>query len=161
MAKLFSLLKTNKFLGPAATTYNIGLAQTQAFKFVMGITASFLKKFSLTNVEWVMLGILRDNPYGIRSLTLAETLAVEQPYVTVATRNLIRCGLITTAVDPTDKRAKILAITKKGSRLVAVVEKDLAKEMDKMAAGMLLADVAAYVKVMSVIAGKLRKTAGK
>ncbi len=91
-------------------------------------------------------------------LTLADTLAVEQAYVTVATRNLIKKGYIKTIVDKTDKRAKLISITKKGKLLVSVVERDLQKEMNKMAEGLVLEDVATYIEVMHSIAAKLKKS---
>lgn len=151
MKTLFSHLGENKNFPQLASTYNIGLLQTKTYKVIMGKIAQLLKPFKISNVDWVVLGIIFDHSDGLRSLALAEIMGVEQPFITVLTAKLKKMGFLKIVVDTTDKRAKILHLTKEGRNFVSTTEKMLAQEMEKISAGIAIADAMAYFKVQQSI----------
>ena len=81
-----------------------------------------------------VLAIIRDNP-GVRQRTLAELLMVREPNMTRMIQGLQTSGLISRAVDKSDRRAFHLALTDQGralmdgvaDRIVALEEKLLGR----------------------------------
>ena len=156
MKNLFGQIKKNNSQGLSAT-YHIGLLQTRAFKAIMGQTSELLSKLDITNVDWVALGIIYDHNMGLRSTVLARTLGIEQAYITVLTAKLNKRGLLTVSSDPTDKRAKIIHISKKGKSFVKQTEAMLSKEMGKISVGISTQDADAYLRVLQAIVDSTEK----
>lgn len=151
MKTLLGYLKSNQNKSGINNTYHIGLLQTKAYKALMGTTSGLLEKANISNSEWVALGIINDHSAGLRSLLLSEIMAVEQPFITVIVNKLGKQGLIKVSPDPTDKRAKIIHLSKEGKVFVKQTESNLSKELEKISAGISLADAIGYTKVLQAI----------
>lgn len=151
MKTLFGHLKNNTKDPKLSATYHIGLLQTKANKAIMGRTSEMLSKVKVSNVDWVAMGILKDHPGGLRPLELSEILGVEQPFITVVVSKLSKRGLLQVSTDPTDKRAKILYLSKAGKTFVKTTEQMLSKEMDKISTGITGAEAMTYFKVLKQI----------
>lgn len=153
MKHLFSQLRSSKQYSHLASTYQIGLLQTRAFKTIMGMTSNFLGEISISNSDWVALGLLKDSPSGLRSRTLAEMMGVEQPFITVTANRLVKRGYMVIAPDTSDSRAKIISLTKKGKEFVAQTEKKLSKAMEQAVADISYDEAEIYLKVQQQIVG--------
>lgn len=151
MKTLFGHLKDSTNNSSLSATYHIGLLQTKANKAIMGRTSEILSKVNVSNVDWVAMGTLMDHPNGLRPLELSEILGVEQPFITVVASKLSKRGYVEVFNDTTDKRAKILHITKAGKAFIKSTEKMLAKEMEKISTGITHAEAMTYFKVLKQI----------
>lgn len=151
MKTLLGYLKSNKNESAVTSTYHIGLLQTKAYKALMGTTSDLLGRNGISNSDWVALGIIYDHPAGLRSLSLAEIMSVEQPFITVLIDKLKKKKYVIVTADPTDKRAKIIHLTKEGKAFVKQMESTLTKEIEKISTGISMPDVAGYVKVLQAI----------
>lgn len=151
MKTLFTYLSKNKPESDLSATYNIGLLQTKAFKAVMGTTAELLAKLKITNTEWVALGTIFDHSNGLRALSLAKIMDVEQAFISVLASKLAKRGLVIISADPTDKRAKIIHLSKEGKTFVKQTESMLIKELDKISAGITQEEAENYFKVLKSI----------
>jgi DNA-binding MarR family transcriptional regulator len=76
------------------------------------------RPLELTNGQFsLMMSLNRPEPPGMASL--AGLLAMDQTTLTAALKPLQRRGLLDIAVDPLDRRARLMTLTPKGRRLLA------------------------------------------
>jgi len=76
------------------------------------------RPLGLTNGQFsLMMSLNRPEPPGMASV--AELLAMDQTTLTAALKPLQRRGLLDIAVDPLDRRARLMTLTPKGRRLLA------------------------------------------
>jgi DNA-binding MarR family transcriptional regulator len=76
------------------------------------------RPLGLTNGQFsLMMSLNRPEPPGMAPV--AELLAMDQTTLTAALKPLQRRGLIDIAVDPLDRRARLMTLTPKGRRLLA------------------------------------------
>lgn len=151
MKSLFDYLKEDPEYSSLATTYQVGLLQTRAYKAVMGRTSEFLSKLKISNSDWVALGIIFEHSKGLRSLELARIMSVNQAYITVVVDKLVKRGYLIVSPDSTDKRAKILHLSTAGKLFVKKTEELLSKEMIILSSGISIDDALSYFKVQKHI----------
>lgn len=151
MKTILSYLKSQKNKSGITNTYHIGLLQTKAYKALMGTTSDLLNRLDISNSDWVALGTINDHSAGLRALLLSEIMGVEQPFITVVINKLKKRGFVIVSPDPTDKRAKIIHLSKEGKAFVKQMEANLTKEMEKISAGISLPDAIGYIKVLEGI----------
>jgi DNA-binding MarR family transcriptional regulator len=76
------------------------------------------RPLGLTNGQFsLMMSLNRPEPPGMASV--AALLAMDQTTLTAALKPLRRRGLLDIAVDPLDRRARLMTLTPKGRRLLA------------------------------------------
>jgi DNA-binding MarR family transcriptional regulator len=76
------------------------------------------RPLGLTNGQFsLMMSLNRPEPPGMASV--ARLLAMDQTTLTAALKPLQRRGLLDIAVDPLDRRARLITLTPKGRRLLA------------------------------------------
>lgn len=76
------------------------------------------RALGLTNGQFsLMMSLHRPEPPGMASV--AGLLAMDQTTLTAALKPLQRRGLLDIAVDPLDRRARLMTLTPKGRRLLA------------------------------------------
>jgi DNA-binding MarR family transcriptional regulator len=101
---------------PSNIGFHIRIVQMRIFR-------EFYRVFDGSGVTpgmHTVLQIIRDNP-GIRQRALAELLMVREPNMTRMIQGLHGSELISRTVDKSDRRAFHLALTEKGSTLLAGV----------------------------------------
>jgi DNA-binding MarR family transcriptional regulator len=77
-----------------------------------------LRPVGLTNGQFsLLMSLNRPKPAGMGSV--ASLLAVDRTTLTAALKPLERRGLIKVMADPEDRRSRLLALTPKGTRLLA------------------------------------------
>jgi DNA-binding MarR family transcriptional regulator len=76
------------------------------------------RPLGLTNGQFsLIMSLNRPEPPGMASV--AELLAMDQTTLTAALKPLLRRGLLHIAVDPLDRRARLVTLTPEGKRLLA------------------------------------------
>jgi DNA-binding MarR family transcriptional regulator len=77
-----------------------------------------LRPFGLTNGQFsLLMSLNRPQPAGMASV--ASVLAMDRTTLTAALKPLERRGLIKVAVDPEDRRSRLLSLTPEGTKLLA------------------------------------------
>ena len=82
----------------------------------------FFREFGLTQSQFNVLLVLRDQPQGCSQTSISQLLLVQAANTTVLLRRLEARGLLVREPDPNDDRAKVVRITPKGRKLLARVE---------------------------------------
>lgn len=84
-----------------------------------------LSQYNIGSGQYLPLIVLINNE-GINQEALAKMLHLDKATVARAISKLIEKGLVTRKVDPTDHRAYLLYITRKGKKMVTEIRKVLA-----------------------------------
>lgn len=132
-------------------TYQVGLIQAKAYRFLKQRTAKLLEPYKISSIHWAMLGILYDNQKGLRLSTIALELGVEPPFVTRMYKELMVMQLIEESQDPDDSRARLLCLSKKGRKFVEETEKYMRKEMRHLFHGVSVNKIVSYIHVLKKI----------
>jgi len=135
------------------TTYGMGLLQAKAHRILKQHTASVLKQFDISTTDWALLGLLFDQPDGLRFSKAAAVLGVEAPFVTELADGLAKKDLLTELKLEQDKRVKILMLTRKGRDFVPKVETVLRNETKYLFGDASPSDIQTYRKVLKIIVG--------
>ena len=137
------------------TTYRVGLLQDKVYRILKKHTSSALEKYCISTVEWAYLGLLHDNPAGIRLVHIAKALEVEPPFVTDITNKFLIRGasekLVVVEADPKDKRAKLVKLSVVGHSFVNEVEVYLREKTKPLLADISPGDLLGYLSVLSKI----------
>lgn len=146
-SKLFKILGLERQI----TTYTVGLLQAKAYRILKHASNDALKEFAISPLEWSFLGLLNDQPAGMRARELAEILGVEPPFVTVVVKKLKAQKLLTLKVDTHDKRAKTITLSAEGKKFIPKVEATLRAKTDHFIKGLNKLEILAYIKVLNTI----------
>jgi DNA-binding MarR family transcriptional regulator len=104
------------------TTYQIGLAQVQAYRRLQDLFRIGLLPFGLTIPEWTLLGVVFD----AEELTLSQITALlksKASHPTVLVDALVGRGLLDRRSDSFDRRSRLVTLTPKGKQMVPQIEK--------------------------------------
>ncbi|WP_336489244.1 MarR family winged helix-turn-helix transcriptional regulator [Methylobacterium nigriterrae] len=101
-----------------------------------------------TALPLLLIGRLSEEP---RQATLAEAVGVEGPTLVRLLDQLCAAGLIARREDPTDRRAKVLALTEAGRIAVAAIEAELETLRATVFAGISAADLEASLRVFQAL----------
>ena len=140
------------------TTYQVGMLQTKAYRFLRDWTNLQLEKYEISANEWALIGLVHDNPKGIRPKTAADEIGVEAPFITAMMATFRERSLISETPDVNDSRAKLLTITAEGGLFVKKVEADLREQTKKLLKDISRKDIASYLIVLSGIVEKNKIT---
>jgi MarR family transcriptional regulator for hemolysin len=146
-----SLIKKITTAAKYYKTYQVGLLQTKAYRVLKHHTARVLSEFDISTIEWAFLGLLYDNPKGIRLNILATELGVEAPFITQITTRLKKTQYFEHREDPEDSRAKIILMTKEGKAFVDKAEKHLRAETKALFQDVSAADLLTYITVLDKV----------
>ena len=90
----------------------------RAARFLARLFDDALRPFGLTNGQFsLMMALNRPAPAGMQAV--AALLAMDRTTLTAALKVLERRGWIAAAVNPTDKRGRLLSLTPDGQRVLA------------------------------------------
>lgn len=131
-------------------SYKDGLIQAQSHKILREQVNEALKLFNLSMTEWIILCLLFENK-RMRLSELAAILEVESPHVTNLIELVVQKGFVLRVEDASDKRAKLVSITKKGAELLPLVENAVVDKMRRLLKGVEDKDLDIYFKVLSTI----------
>ncbi len=82
------------------------------------------KKFGLSLVQWVVIGILKDVP-GISAFELARKVGVHPSTLTQSLKRIRAKNFININLNPQDNRQKLISISKEGFNAYQQLEEEL------------------------------------
>lgn len=132
-------------------TYITGTVQTKAYSLLREHVYSILTQYELTPTYWSMLGIIMQARDGVRQAEIAEAMRVKAPLITVMARQMEERGIVQSVQNQFDARAKLLAITPEGKKIIKTVEAALHQTLDQLLSGLTEKDLIAYHKVLTTI----------
>ncbi len=107
------------------TMYDACLLHSRAERVLKGLVSTHLENYELTRMEWLLLATVNTQSAVDEGHTmgeLAELLDIRLSQVTALTSTLHTARLITQTAAIHDKRTRYVAITNKGSKLLAEIE---------------------------------------
>jgi DNA-binding MarR family transcriptional regulator len=113
------------------TTYQKARLQVVGYRAIQARVNGLLGRYDLNTSQWIILGWLHDNPQGLRVTSIAEVLDVEVPLVTALVQPLEALELVSLRIDPEDRRAKLVSLTRKAARLVPKLEAELTEHLQR------------------------------
>lgn len=131
-------------------SYKTALLQGKAYRALEKRLAEALQPYDLVIPEWKLLCLVEDGD-DVQPAHVAELLGVKRPFITVLTERLYDKGLIDRFDHETDKRAHILAITKKGSQVLKACEKNVRHFLNAISRDVSLKDKIVYLHVLNTI----------
>lgn len=147
LKKLFGQITKERKASP---TYQIGLVHSKTYRIYKQITTTALKKYNLSFVDWLLLGLLYDAGemrYGV----LADTLGVEASFVSVLVEQLRARGYIREKKNTSDKRVKQIILSKKGQSLIPDVEKHLKDKLSSALSDAPLIEMQKYMESIQAL----------
>lgn len=90
------------------------------------------KKFGLSLVQWVVIGILKDVP-GISAFELASKVGVHPSTLTQSLKRLQAKNFININLNPQDNRQKLISISKEGFNAFKTLEEELTTFIESLA----------------------------
>jgi len=134
--------------------HRVGIIQSRAARNILEFREGILKGYGLTSSEWFVLGYVRSQTRkgGIRVGDIATTLDVQSTYVTGILRKLEAKELVKWVTDKTDRRARIITTTKKGTAVCTAVETELLKQDDAWLGQVSDAAMRGYLSVLETLA---------
>ena len=133
-------------------TYTLGLLQAKAYRVLKRKTGAFLEAYTLTTIEWALLGLVYEKKAGEAPTELGAILGVKGPFVTRLIAALQKKKLVTIEKSPTDSRAKIVMLTAHGRTQVEHIESLLRIESKTWIKGVSTRDIISYISVLNAIA---------
>ncbi|HTE21926.1 MAG TPA: MarR family transcriptional regulator [Candidatus Limnocylindria bacterium] len=134
--------------------YKIGIIQSRAARNILEFREGILKGYGLSASEWYVLGYVRSQTRkgGVRVGDIATMLDVQSTYITGILRRLEAKELVRWVTDKTDRRARIITTTKKGTAVCTAVETELLKQDETWLGKTSDAAMRGYLSVMETLA---------
>jgi DNA-binding MarR family transcriptional regulator len=109
-----------------------------------------LKEYSLTSMQWFVLGTIYDaGAEGIQLTQLSAKLQTGLPFITNTINLLESKGMVERRSSQTDSRSKSVAITEEYRIICERIESDLREKMRKSVYGTIKPeDLQIYIKVL-------------
>ncbi len=132
-------------------SYVGGSVQARAYRLLREHVYESLAQYDLNPTYWAMLGIIVEARDGVRQVEIARQLHVKAPLVTAMAQQLEAKGIIQSVQNQFDARAKLLALTPEGKKLVKAVEISLNSILEKLLYGLTEKELSIYHKVLLTI----------
>ena len=137
------------------SSYSVMLAKMRAFRATKDVIAKSLQDFDITIMQWLLLGYVEKNSDGTTAGAIADELNITMPLVTRFTAALSAKGMIQIKPLPSDKRTKLISITKMGKELLISSDPIVKKALKDWLAPIPQEEVRTYIAVMLKVAYKL------
>jgi DNA-binding MarR family transcriptional regulator len=125
-------------------TYLGGALFMKAYRLLRTGVAESLAQYELTPTLWILLGVVKAAPEGVRKSEIAAIMNVKAPLITILTQQLSDAHV-------TDKRAKVLVLTEEGARFTDEVEASVSELLMKVLSGATSSDMEVFKKVLTII----------
>lgn len=107
-------------------------------------------KSSLSNSQWLILGILKQE-VNITASYLSEEIGVKPSHITELLDGLNKLGYISRQKGKNDKREKTIVLSEKGERLIETNEKMIREKLKYLFSGVDKKDYESFKRVQSQI----------
>ncbi|MDL2363013.1 MAG: MarR family transcriptional regulator [Patescibacteria group bacterium] len=132
-------------------TYITGSMQSQAYRTLREHVYTVLEQYELTPTYWSMLGSIIEAKDGVRQVEIARELHVKAPLITAMAKHLEDRNIVQIVQNQFDARAKLLALTPEGKKLIKQIETDLHSHLQQLLTGLTEDDMKTYHKVLTTI----------
>ena len=133
----------------------------RTFGLVERVMQPYFARFGISGSQWGVLRALqrakRDGRAGLRLTDLGERLIIRPPSVTGVIDRLERMALVAREPDPGDMRAKIVSLTKKGTRVVEEVLAVHQTQIDTVLGGLTADEQGELQRLLSVLGRHLQE----
>ena len=99
---------------------------------LMRVAGRFFSKYIVTDVQFNILLILKEEKDGLSQQALSERLTVTKSNIVGLLDRLEKSGLVKRQSHPEDRRTNRVVLTAEGQAILKKVEGDYAAEVDKM-----------------------------
>ncbi len=132
------------------TTYQSGVAQATAFRIVKKHTATALKEYGLSCMQWFTIGTVLDaGNKGIRLSDLAQKLDTTLAYMTTTVNFLESREILERHAHGTDARTKLIKVRNSYKKECAIIEADVRKKLATLLYGQIDSEeLLAYIMVL-------------
>lgn len=144
------------------TMYEACVLHSRAERVLKSIVSSHLEVWKLTRMEWLVLATLgtRDNRHqGLTMTEVAEVLDVTLPQLNALTSKLIAMNYMKQTQSGSDKRIKVLQVTKTGHNAITALEKDMRNAMKEWLKDVELHDINNYMHTLQILGFSDNKSA--
>lgn len=138
------------------TAYRFGRLQASFDRLLRQWVAASLQPMRLSSTEWLLLGVTRDVPTGLRPRAIAKALGIRPPLVTVLLRRLQRRRLVTVEPDRNDRRSVTIKPTQTGIRLLLRVEHVLSRRSRPLFRATSMKDLVTYLEFVELVVENAR-----
>ena len=135
-------------------------------RVALQVTSALKKGFIAAEVQAVRpayLGVLMSlwQTNGLKVVALGRMAGLEPSTMTGLLDRMERDGLVVRRVDPQDRRAQLVELTRLGAEVKEPVGAVVAKVMDRVFTGIAADNLADTKKVLRQVLGNLQEVAGK
>lgn len=129
----------------------IALLQSKFHRLMKYQMIKTLKPFEISTVEWIILGYLDtlDTPVPLSSV--AEEVGIQDSFMAVLTVKLAEKKMITLESDASDKRKKLVSISRKGSKTIELSQRNFVKFFFPLLKGLDKADLGRFFSIIKKI----------
>jgi DNA-binding MarR family transcriptional regulator len=134
--------------------HRISILHSRAARNIVEFRENILRDYSLTSPEWFVLGYAASATAsgGVRVGDIAAELDVQSTYVTGTLRKLEAKELIKLEAGPSDRRVRLITVTKKGGAVFRAVETEFVKKSDSLIGETTEVALKNYLHVLEAIA---------
>jgi DNA-binding MarR family transcriptional regulator len=136
------------------TTYQAGVLQASAHRNLQRNCDEVLRQYELTTMQWLIIGsIYNAKGVPLRLTDLAAVTGTGLPYITSTLNYLEEKRIITRKLNNEDSRSKIIFIADDYIEQLAIIEKDLRKNLrETLYENIDAQDFNTYIKVIVQLA---------
>lgn len=132
-------------------SYNMGMLHAKSRRVLKLQAEKSLKKFGISGLDWLLLGLLFENPEGMKLIDIASELGVEAPFVTAMVNKLQKKHFIKRFSILKDRRVKIISLTDYSQKLIPKVDEILRREVGVLFKGINEKEMESYRKVLKIL----------
>lgn len=92
---------------------------------------AYFSRFQLSSGRYHILGLLNDDPLGLKPSVLAQRVGVSQATISGLINSLEKAGLVIRKSDPRDGRAFMITLTDLGTQTLEKIAPDYVRRVDE------------------------------
>jgi DNA-binding MarR family transcriptional regulator len=136
-----------------------GIIRTSSL--LLRVAGRFFSKYVVTDVQFNILLILKEETNGLSQQTLSERLTVTKSNIVGLIDRLEKSGLVKRQSHPEDRRANCVVLTPEGRTILEKVEGDYALEVDRIMGGLSQAEKKSIISATQKVRDYLKENWGE
>lgn len=128
---------------------------------LMRVAGRFFSKYIVTDVQFNILLILKEEKNGLSQQELSERLIVTKSNIVGLIDRLEKSGLVKRHSHPEDRRTNCVVLTPEGKAILEKVEGDYAAEVDRMMNGLTQGEKKSVINATQKIREYLKENWGE
>lgn len=128
---------------------------------LLRVAGRFFSKYIVTDVQFNILLILKEEKNGLSQQALSERLIVTKSNIVGLIDRLEKSGLVKRQPDPEDRRTNYVVLTSEGRAILEKVEGDYQAEVDRIMAGLSQAEKKSIINATEKMRDYLKENWGE